>query len=60
MTERSPNSLNAIVNLQLACEQHPATRYRIEVVDLLENPRLAADDDILAVPTLIRKHPLPM
>lgn len=42
------------------CEQHQATRYRIEVVDLLENPRLAAHDDILAVPTLIRKHPLPM
>ena len=57
---RSPKCVRAIENLQAACEQHLAGRYRIEVVDLLENPRLAADDQILAVPTLVRKLPPPI
>jgi len=56
----SPKCVRAIENLQVACEQHLAGRYRIEVVDLLENPRLAADDQILAVPTLVRKLPPPI
>ena len=60
VTGHSPNCLRAIENLQLACEQHLAGRHRIEVVDLLENPRLAADDQILAAPTLVRKHPPPI
>ena len=57
---RSPKCVRAIENLQAACEQHLAGRYRIEIVDLLENPRLAADDQILAVPTLVRKLPPPI
>ena len=57
---RSPKCVRAIENLQVACEQHLAGRYRIEVVDLLENPRLAVDDQILAVPTLVRKLPPPI
>ena len=57
---RSPNSLLAVENLRRACEQHLAGRYQIEVVDLLENPRLAADDQILAAPTLVRKLPEPV
>ena len=60
VTGRSPSCLRAIENLRLACEQHLAGRHRIEVVDLLENPRLAADDQILAAPTLVRQHPLPI
>jgi circadian clock protein KaiB len=60
VTGRSPKSLRAIENLRRACEEHLAGRYRIEVVDLLENPRLAADDQILAVPTVVRKLPQPM
>lgn len=60
VTDRSPKCLAAIENLQRACEEHLAGHYRIEVVDLLENPRLAADDQILAVPTVVRKLPLPI
>ena len=60
VTGRSPSCLRAIENLRLACEQHLAGRHRIEVVDLLENPSRAADDQILAVPTLVRQHPPPI
>jgi circadian clock protein KaiB len=60
VTGRSPKCLRAIENLRHACEEHVAGRYRIEVVDLLENPRLAADDQILAVPTVVRKLPEPI
>ena len=52
--------LRAIENLRLTCEEHMPGRYRIEVVDLLENPRLAADDQILAVPTVVRRLPAPI
>jgi circadian clock protein KaiB len=50
----------AFDNLRQICETHLAGRYTIEVVDLLVNPRLAAGDQILAVPTLVRKVPEPM
>ena len=60
VTDRSPNCVRAIENLRRVCEEHLAGRYQIEVVDLLENPRLAADDQILAVPTVVRKLPLPI
>ena len=50
----------AVRNLNKFCEEHLAGRYRIEVVDLLENPRLARDDQILAIPTLVRKLPEPL
>ena len=60
VTGRSPKCLRATENLRRVCEEHLAGRYRIEVVDLLENPRLAADDQILAVPTVVRKLPQPI
>ena len=60
VTGQSPNCLRAIENLRLVCEEYMPGRYRIEVVDLLENPRLAADDQILAVPTVVRRLPAPI
>jgi circadian clock protein KaiB len=57
---QSPKSQRAIENLKHACEHYLAGRYSIEVVDLLENPQLAAEDQILAVPTLVRRLPPPI
>ena len=57
---QTPKSLRAIANLKEICEQHLAGRYTIELVDLLENPRLARGDQIFAVPTLVRKLPEPV
>ena len=53
-------SAAALANLKQVCETHLAGRYSIEVVDLLVNPKLAAGDQILAVPTLVRKFPEPI
>ena len=53
-------SAAALANLKAVCETHLAGRYTIEVVDLLVNPQLAAGDQILAVPTLVRKFPEPI
>ena len=57
---KTPNSLTAFSNLKKICEDHLQGRYRIEVIDLLENPQLAKGDQIIAVPTLIRKLPTPV
>lgn len=57
---QTPKSNAAIVNLRRFCEQHLAGRYTIEVIDLLIHPQLAAGDQILAVPTLVRSLPLPL
>lgn len=57
---RTPKSNAAFENLQRVCETHLAGRYAIEVIDLLVNPKLAAGDQILAVPTLVRKFPEPI
>lgn len=57
---QSPKSLRAIENLRKVCEEHLAGRFRIELVDLLENPKLARGDEIIAVPTLVRKLPEPI
>jgi circadian clock protein KaiB len=57
---QTPRSMAALANLKRVCETHLAGRYQIEVVDLLVNPRLAAGDQILAVPTLVRKVPEPI
>ena len=54
---QTPKSLNALDNLKKICEEHLAGRYRIEVIDLRENPRLAKEDQIVAIPTLVRKLP---
>jgi circadian clock protein KaiB len=56
----TPRAVAAFDNLKKLCEEHLAGCYEIEVVDLLENPKLAAGDQILAVPTLVRKLPPPM
>ena len=53
-------SLQAFANLKRICEEHLAGRYTIEVIDLLKNPQLAKGDQILAVPTLVRKLPEPV
>jgi circadian clock protein KaiB len=57
---QTAKSIAALDNLKRVCETHLAGRYTIEVVDLLVNPRLAAGDQILAVPTLVRKLPEPI
>ena len=57
---QTPKSLAAIRNLQKVCDEHLAGRYEIEIIDLLKNPRLAKDDQIVAIPTLVRKLPEPL
>jgi circadian clock protein KaiB len=57
---QTPRSLAAIRNLKKVCEEHLAGRYEIEVIDLLTNPRLAKDHQIVAIPTLVRKLPNPI
>jgi circadian clock protein KaiB len=57
---RSPKCVVALENLKRFCEERMAGRYEIEVVDLLENPRLAKDHQIIAIPTLVRKLPEPL
>jgi circadian clock protein KaiB len=57
---QTPKSLAAFANLKRICEEHLAGRYRIEIIDLLENPTLAKGDQILAIPTLVRKLPEPV
>jgi circadian clock protein KaiB len=56
---QSPKSLNAIANLKRLCDSYLAGRADVEIVDLIERPELARGDDILAIPTLIRRDPLP-
>jgi len=57
---KTPKSLQAFANLRTICEQHLAGQYRLEVVDLLENPALARGDQILALPALVRQLPPPV
>lgn len=57
---QSPKSLAAFANLKRICEEHLLGEYRIEIVDLLENPQLAREDQIIAIPTLVRKLPEPL
>jgi circadian clock protein KaiB len=56
---QTPRSVTAIGNLERICQEHLQGRYEIEVIDLLKNPRLARDHQILAVPTLVRQLPDP-
>ena len=56
----SPKSLEAFNDLRRLCETHLASRYEIEIVDLLEHPRLARGDEIVAIPALVRQLPAPM
>ncbi len=57
---QTPRSLEAFKNLKKICEEHLKGRYSIEVIDLLQNPRLAKGDQIIAVPTLVRRLPEPV
>ncbi len=57
---QTSRSLLAFENLKKICEQHLAGKYTIEVIDLLEHPQLARGDQIIALPTLVRKLPQPV
>ena len=57
---QTPKSLTAFSNLKKICAEHLRNKYRIDVIDLLENPQLARGDQILAVPTLVKNLPEPM
>jgi circadian clock protein KaiB len=56
----TPKSLTALANLKKYCEEHLKDQYSIEVIDLLVHPQLASGDQILAIPTLVRKVPVPI
>lgn len=57
---QTPKSLAALANLKRICETHLEGRYRLHVVDLVKSPQLAQGDQILAIPTLVRKLPEPI
>ena len=57
---QSPKSLRAFENLKKICEERLPGKYNIEIIDLLKNPQLAAGDQIIAIPTLVRKLPMPI
>jgi circadian clock protein KaiB len=57
---KTPKSILALTNLKQICEDHLQGRYDIEIIDLLENPQLAQGDQILALPTLVRRLPEPI
>jgi|SRR5437899_5522738 len=57
---QTPRSIKAFANLKKICEEHVTGKYRVEVIDLIQNPQLAAGDQILAVPTLVRRLPEPV
>ena len=57
---QTPKAVRAFANLRKICDEHLAGRYRIEVIDLLDDPRLGRGDQILALPTLVRRLPYPI
>jgi circadian clock protein KaiB len=57
---QTPKSITALANLRKLCESQLQGRYEIEVVDLIEHPELAKSDQILAIPTLVRRLPAPI
>lgn len=57
---QTPKAIRAFTNLQRICDEHLEGRYRIEVIDLLEDPQLGRGDQILALPTLVRRLPQPI
>jgi circadian clock protein KaiB len=57
---KTPKAVSALRNLTLICEEQLKGKYRVEVIDLLKHPQLARDNQILAVPTLVRKLPIPV
>jgi circadian clock protein KaiB len=59
VSNHTPRSVAAFTNLKRMCEEHLPGNYRIEVIDLLEQPQLAREDQIVAIPTVVRRSPLP-
>ena len=57
---QTPKSVTALANLKKICEEHMQGQYRIEIIDLMENPHLARQDQIVAIPTLVRELPQPI
>ena len=57
---QTSKSITAFANLKKICDEHLAGKYNIEVIDLLKNPQLAKGDQIIAIPTLVRKLPTPI
>ena len=57
---QTPRSLSAFTNLKKICDEHLKGRYELEIVDLLQKPQLARGDQILAIPTLVRRLPEPV
>jgi circadian clock protein KaiB len=57
---QTPKSIAAFANLKKICDEHLAGEYHIEIIDLLKKPQLASGDQILAIPTLVRKLPQPI
>lgn len=57
---QSPKSVNAIANIKTICEEHLEGRYQLDVIDLYQQPQLALGEQIIALPTLLRKLPLPL
>jgi circadian clock protein KaiB len=57
---KTPNSVLALKNVQRICEDHIQDGYELEIVDLLENPKLSEEDQVLVIPTLVRKYPHPV
>lgn len=57
---QTTKSVTAFANLKKICEEHSGDQYRIEVIDLMKHPQLAAGDQIFAIPTLVRKLPEPV
>ena len=57
---QTPKAVRAFANLRKICDEHLAGRYRIEVIDLVDNPALGRGDQILALPTLVRRLPTPI
>ena len=60
VVDSTPKSATALANLKKFCETHLKGRYRIKVIDLLKQPQLAKGDQILAIPTVVRKLPKPV
>jgi circadian clock protein KaiB len=59
ITGASPNSVRAINNLKQLCEEHMAGRYELRIIDVYQQPAIAAKEQIIALPLMIRKYPLP-
>ena len=60
ITGASPNSIRAVENIKTICEEHLAGRYELEIIDIHQQPELAEGEDVIALPLMIKKSPLPV